>query len=300
MSSDDEREAAAAAAAAKEVPPAASAAAAGHFSLTSLHAQVVGLSSIKGHVPVELALDTGVHRQWRTFFRAAVRKYALLDHLDGASPSSPPPEWTLLDATVVSWIYGSVSLPILDAVMTPGEDPSAAELWNAINGLFNDHKANRELLLSAELAEISMGDMTMTDYLQKLKSIADGLADLGSPVDDAKLVIHCLNGLSGKYEGASDLISLMVPTPTFAQCRSMLSLQEMKKKSRRSRATDSAFYSNNAGNGRGKKKQTKEDAAKDVSPVKPTASAPAAPAPTAPAPTTPPLTWPSPDRKSVV
>ena len=104
MSSDDEREAAAAAA--KEVPPAASAAAAaGHFSLTSLHAQAVGLSSIKGHVPVELALDTGVHRRWRTFFWAAVRKYALLDHLDGASPSSPPPEWTLLDATVAkSWI----------------------------------------------------------------------------------------------------------------------------------------------------------------------------------------------------
>jgi hypothetical protein len=49
---------------------------AGFFSISSLHAQAVGLSSIKGHVPVELALDTGVHRQWRTFFRAALRKYA--------------------------------------------------------------------------------------------------------------------------------------------------------------------------------------------------------------------------------
>ena len=123
----------------------ASATSAGSFSLTSLHAQAVGLSSIKGHVPVELALDTGVHRQWRTFFRAAVRKYALLDHLDAAAPKDPTPEWSLLDATVVSWLYGSVSLGILDAVMTPGDDPVAIDIWTSINGLFNDHKINRQL-----------------------------------------------------------------------------------------------------------------------------------------------------------
>jgi hypothetical protein len=57
------------------------------FNLSSLHAQAVGFTSIKGHVPVELALDTGIHRQWRTFFCAAVRKYALLDHLN--TPSRP-------------------------------------------------------------------------------------------------------------------------------------------------------------------------------------------------------------------
>jgi hypothetical protein len=34
----------------------------GSFSLTSLHAQAVGLHSIKGKILVELALDTGVHR----------------------------------------------------------------------------------------------------------------------------------------------------------------------------------------------------------------------------------------------
>jgi hypothetical protein len=153
----------------------------GAFSLTSLHAQAVGLHSIKGHVPVELALDTGVHRQWRTFFRATLRKYALLDHVDAPAPSDPTPEWALLDATVVSWLYGSVSLGLLDAVMTPGEDPLAVELWTSINGLFNDHKINRQLHLSTELGKIKMGDMTMTDYLKKIKALADGLVDLGSP-----------------------------------------------------------------------------------------------------------------------
>ena len=137
----------------------------GSFSLTSLHAQAVGLHSIKGHVPVELALDTGVHRQWRTFFHAACRKYALLDHLDFDAPDAPSPEWSLLDATVVSWLYGSVSLSILDAVMTPGDDPLAVDLWNSINGLFNDHKINRQLHLMAKLGNFKMGEMSMAVYL---------------------------------------------------------------------------------------------------------------------------------------
>jgi hypothetical protein len=176
-------------------------------------------------------LDTAVHRQWRTFFHAACRKYALLDHLDATTPIAPTPEWSLLDATVVSWLYGSVSLSLLDAVMTPDDDPFAVELWNSINGLFNDHKINRQLHHTAELGDVKMGEMTMTEYLQKVKSISDGLADLGSPVDDVEMVIHCLNGLSEQYEFAADLISLM-PGISFAQCCSLLSLQAMKRKNR--------------------------------------------------------------------
>jgi hypothetical protein len=69
-----------------------------------------------------------------------------------------------------------VSLSLLDAAMTPGEDPATAELWDSINGLFSDHKMNRQVMLSAELGDISMGNLSMTDYLQKLKTLGDSLA----------------------------------------------------------------------------------------------------------------------------
>jgi hypothetical protein len=91
-----------------------------------------------------------VHRQWRTFFRVAVQKYALIDHLD--SPAASTPEWSLCGTTVVSWLYGSVSLSILDVVMMPDDDPLAIDLWKSINGLFNDHKINRQLHLMGDLA----------------------------------------------------------------------------------------------------------------------------------------------------
>ena len=292
-----ERQDAEAAEAAKAKLPLATAAdgygtSAGSFSLTSLHAQAVGIHSIKGHVPVELALDRGVNRQWRTFFRTACRKYALLDHLDFAAPNAPNPEWSLLDATVVSWLYGSVSLSILDAVMTPGDDSLAVDLWNNINGLFNDHKINRQLHLTAELGDLKMGEMTMADYLQKVKSLSDGLADLGAPVDDAEMVVHCLNSLSEQYEAAANLISLM-PGMTFAQCRSLLALQDMKRKNRHARNSDTTLFTNTAGNpgntgnpgkasGKGKKKKkAATGVAKEIIP------APATPPPATPS-------WPSP------
>nr|XP_045083622.1 uncharacterized protein LOC109744281 [Aegilops tauschii subsp. strangulata] len=258
---------------------------AGSFSLTSLHAQDVGLHSIKGHVPVELALDTGVHRQWRTFFRAACRKYALLDHLDFDAPDAPNPEWSLLDATVVSWLYGSVSLGILDAVLTPGDDPLAVDLWNSINGLFNDHKINRQLHLMAELGDVKMGEMSMADYLQKVKSLFDGLADLGAPVDDAEMVVHCLNGLSEQYESAADPISLMLGM-TFAQCRSLLALQDMKRKNRRARNSDMALFTNtgNPGKALGKGKKKKKAAAGVTKEIIPAPATPEAATPSWPSP----------------
>jgi hypothetical protein len=58
----DQERAEAEAAMAKLTLASASFAGTGFFNLSSLHAQAVGLTSIKGHVPVELALDTGVHR----------------------------------------------------------------------------------------------------------------------------------------------------------------------------------------------------------------------------------------------
>ena len=42
----------------------------------------------------------------------------------------------------------------------------------------------------AELGDVKMGEMSMAGYLQKVKSLSDGLADLGAPVDDAEMVVR--------------------------------------------------------------------------------------------------------------
>jgi hypothetical protein len=92
------------------------------FFLVTLHAQAIGLNIIKGHVLVALSLDTGVHINRCTFFCATSRKYGMLDHLD-TTLATPMPEWSLLDAMSILWIYGSVSLEILGTIRTPKTQP---------------------------------------------------------------------------------------------------------------------------------------------------------------------------------
>jgi hypothetical protein len=92
------------------------------FFLVTLHAQAIGLNIIKGHVLVTLSLDTGVHINRCTFFCATSRKYGMLDHLD-TTLATPMPEWSLLDAMSILWIYGSVSLEILGTIRTPKTQP---------------------------------------------------------------------------------------------------------------------------------------------------------------------------------
>nr|XP_020175876.1 uncharacterized protein LOC109761473 [Aegilops tauschii subsp. strangulata] len=253
---------------------------AGSFSLTSLHAQAVGLHSIKGHVPVELALDTGVHRQWRTFFRAACRKYALLDHLDFDAPDAPNPEWSLLEATVVSWLYGSVSLNILDARRRSPRSRSLEQHQRSLQRPQDQSSTPPH----DRARRCQDGRDEYGRLYSEGQSLSDGLADLGAPVDDAEMVVHCLNGLSEQYESAADLISLM-PGMTFAQCRSLLALQDMKRKNRRARNSDTTLFTNtgNPGKapGKGKKKKAAAGVTKEIipAPATPQAATPSWPSP---------------------
>lgn len=78
-----------------------------------------------------------------------------------------------------------------------------------------------------------------------------------------------------------------MPGISFEKCRSLLSLQDMKRKNRRARNTDTAFVANTGAPAKGKGKNKKKGHAKDAAP------APVPPAPAA-EPTAAPPSWPSP------
>lgn len=68
----------------------------------------------------------------------------------------------------------------------------------------------------------------MTEYCQKLKTLADGLADVGNPVSDETLVLQTILGLNDNFATHAAVIPLQTPFPTFLQCRSMLHLEESR------------------------------------------------------------------------
>lgn len=122
------------------------------------------------------------------------------------------------------WIYGTISDSILETVLTT--KCTARDLWLKIENLFRDNKEAWALQIENELRTIVIGDLSIHDYCNKLKTLSDLLANLDSPVPDKSLVMHLLNGLSEKFDNIINVIKHKVPFPSFLETRSMLSMEE--------------------------------------------------------------------------
>jgi hypothetical protein len=98
--------------------------------------------------------------------------------------------------------------------------------------------------------------MNIGDYSTKVKNLADGLAYLGSPVDDEDVVAVTLNGRGKDYSQFRTLIAIRETFPNFQDLITLLITEEMRVVSTSSNGglKKKVFYSNtNRGKGRGGK-----------------------------------------------
>ena len=66
---------------------------------------------------------------------------------------------------------------------------SAHTIWTKAANLFLDNKASRAMTLEAKFHFMSQGDLPVLEYAQRLKDLANGLADLEQPVSDSTLLL---------------------------------------------------------------------------------------------------------------
>lgn len=182
--------------------------------------------NIRSHVSVVLSTDEGNFRQWRSFMEVTLKKFGLLNHIDGsvdAAAMFDDPEWLQVDACIVSWLYTTISKEIWNDVNRP--NATAYTLWRAITGQFLDNSLQRAVYAQQEFHSLFQGDMSIAEYCGNLKRLADTLYDCGAAVSDPALVINTLRGLNNKFSQAIAVLSVMNPPPTFLYTKSYL-LQE--------------------------------------------------------------------------
>ncbi|XP_010424379.1 PREDICTED: uncharacterized protein LOC104709468 [Camelina sativa] len=165
---------------------------------------------------------------WRELFETHCFSFGVYGHLDGTSLPANPEDisWRESDGLVKMWIYGTISSSLLDTVLKTR--CSARELWLIIENLFRDNKEARAIQLDNDLRSLTIGDLTVHDYCQKLKTLSDLLANVNSPVSDRVVVTYMLNGLSPKFDNIINIIKHRQPFPTFAVARSMLVEEEQR------------------------------------------------------------------------
>ncbi|XP_060196922.1 uncharacterized protein LOC132626174 [Lycium barbarum] len=71
-------------------------------------------------------------------------------------------------------------------------------------------------------------DETIEFYVKRLKSIADSVAAIESPISDSDMVLQLVAALPSEYEPVKKIISSKWPLPTFEEACSMVSMQERK------------------------------------------------------------------------
>jgi hypothetical protein len=99
-----------------------------------------------------------------------------------------------MDCVVRSWLHGTISTDFAETVM--GRGGSARAAWLAIEVQFLGNRETRTLHLDTQFRHFCQGDLSITDYCRKFKSMADALVDLGEPVTDRTLVLNVIRGLN--------------------------------------------------------------------------------------------------------
>lgn len=106
--------------------------------------------------------------------------------------------------------------------MVLSKTASVHDLWQSLVSLFTDNKEYRAIQLEEQFKSMRKGSLSIHDYCQAIKTMADNLADVGQPLTDKQLVLQTLHGLPKQYSTVINLISFQTPLSSFLQTRSLL------------------------------------------------------------------------------
>ncbi|KAI3518343.1 hypothetical protein L1887_06963 [Cichorium endivia] len=201
------------------------------------------VSNIRNHISITLEMENVQYSTWAELFKIHARSHKVYHHIikpEAGKEKVPSTEeekelWLTLDATVLQWIYATISHDLLHTILEP--DSTAMEAWNRLRDIFQDNKHSRAVTLEQEFSHTHMEDFSSASaYCQRLKVLADQLKNVGAPVSNDRLVLQMVAGLTEAYSNVGTLLRQTNPLPQFYQARSMLCLEEagLKKTSQNS------------------------------------------------------------------
>lgn len=77
---------------------------------------------------------------------------------------------------------------------------TSLELWEMLAEIFMSQSKARYMPLKMQIQTTKKGALSVSDYFNKMKKLADSLAVGGNPLSSNKLIMHLLTGLDDSYE----------------------------------------------------------------------------------------------------
>jgi len=192
----------------------------------------LAVSNIRNHIPIILEMEKDQYGTWAELFRIHARSHRVMHHIVPSTGKEPPAvtdakheQWSTFDATVLQWIYSTISTDLLSTILEPNS--TAMEAWKRLEDIFQDNQNARAVTLEQEFSNTRMEDFpNVSAYCQRLKMLSDQLRNVGSPVNNHRLVLQLISGLPEAYRSVATLICQSNPLPAFYQACWVLTLEE--------------------------------------------------------------------------
>ncbi|KAJ8624626.1 hypothetical protein MRB53_033156 [Persea americana] len=150
--------------------------------------------------------------------------------------------WIQQDQNVLCWINATLSAAVLAHVVGL---KTARDVWLALEKRFASLSRSHIIQLKTQLQSIKKGSQPITEYIQRIKRLADSLAAVLFPVDDKDLIIHTLNGLPSDYGPFKTSIRTKSSPISLEELHVLLLCEELSLESSQAAVVDyatSAFF----------------------------------------------------------
>jgi transposase InsO family protein len=119
---------------------------------------------------------------------------------DGTESSTPNPAyqtWVQQDQLLLSTIISTLSESLISQVV--GLSTSQA-VWETLTRIFSSQSQARIMQIRYQLSTIKKGNLSVSDYFQKVKQLTDTLAAIDHPLQDCEIISYLLGGLSTEFD----------------------------------------------------------------------------------------------------
>jgi hypothetical protein len=104
--------------------------------------------------------------------------------------------WVALDQQVLGFLLSLVTREVLQQVSSC---KTAVAAWKTIEHAFGSHTRARAVNTRMALVNTQKGNMSISEYVNKMCALGDEMTSVGKPLDDEEMVSYILAGLDFEY-----------------------------------------------------------------------------------------------------
>jgi hypothetical protein len=149
---------------------------------------------------------------------------------------------------VLGFLLSSLSKEVLPRVATSAT--TAATAWKEIETMFSSHTRARIVNTRLQLVTTQKGHLSVAEYINKMKSLAEEMVTAGRPLEDVELIEYILVGLNQDYDPIAPAIIAHTEPASLSELYSQLLAFETRHALMDAHEGDASF-ANAAHRGRG-------------------------------------------------